>query len=109
VNVIADNPLIYLCLSTVFFVLGIVCMLSRKNTIGLLLGVELLLNSAALNFVTFQAFNQGAQAGGVDGYVMALFIIVMAAIEAAISFAIVIRYFRDNKHVDPDRATLLRG
>lgn len=104
---IANHPQLYLSFSALLFALGLVTMLSRKNAIGVLMGVELLLNSAALNFVVFQTFSKGRAV--LDGHMFSLFIIVIAAIEAAIAFAIVIRLFAARRDIDPDHLTGLRG
>lgn len=95
----------YLWISTVLLALGILGVLSRKNAIGILLGVELILNAAAVNFVAFSRFRTGA----VDGQVVALFIILVAAADAAVALAIILRLYRLRQTVDTDEATLLRN
>ena len=95
--------------SAIFFSLGIVTVLIRKNAIGIFMGIELMLNAAALNFVAFQSFRGKEGAGNLDGYLMTTFIIVMAAIEAAIAFAIVVRMFAVRGDINPQAATELRG
>ena len=72
--------------------------MARKNIIAMLLGIELILNSAALNFVAYTYFvNQN-----MDGHIMSLFIIIIAAAEAAVGLAVVIRFFqlRESVHID---------
>ncbi len=95
----------YLWISAVLLALGILAVLSRKNAIGILLGVELILNAAAINFVAFSRFRTGA----IDGQVVALFIILVAAAEAAVALAIILRLYRLRQTVDTDEATLLRN
>ncbi len=95
----------YLWVSTALFALGVLTVLSRKNAIGILLGVELILNAAAINFVAFSRFRTGA----VDGHMVALFIILVAAAEAAVALAIILRLYRLRQTVDTDEATLLRN
>lgn len=88
----------YLFISLILFICGIVVIIARKNIIAILLGIELILNSAALNFATYTRFvNQN-----LDGHVVSLFIIVIAAAEAAVGLAIVIRFFqlRESIHID---------
>ena len=88
----------YLVISFCLFIAGIVVMISRKNIIAILLGIELILNSAALNFVAYTRFiNQN-----LDGHVMSLFIIIVAAAEASVGLAIVIRLFqvKETIHID---------
>lgn len=104
---IAANPNVYLAFSAVMFCFGIITMLSRKNAIALLMGVELMLNAAALNFVVFQAFRKSVVQ--LHGHVFSLFIIVIAALEAAIAFAIVIRLFAARRDINPDHLTGLKG
>ena len=71
----------YLFVSAVLFVCGIVCMAIKRNGIGVLMGVELVLNGANLNLVAFSRYTSL----GLDGHVFALFVIVLAAAEAAIT------------------------
>ncbi len=108
---IATNLMSYLVFSAILFTLGILAALTRKNAIGIFMGVELMLNAAALNFLAFQAFHRAAPLRGtwLHGHVFALFIIILAAIEAAVALAIVLRVFGSSKNIDPDKATELRG
>ncbi len=93
-----------LVLSNALFALGVFGLLTRRNAIGLLLSIELLLNAAALNFVLFgRLFNQ------VDGQAFALFIIALAACEAVAGLAIIISLFRTAHTVAADAAQTLRG
>lgn len=73
-------------------------MIARKNIIAILLGIELILNAAAINFVAYSKFINN----NIDGHIMSLFIIVIAACEAAVGLGIVIRFFqlRESVHVD---------
>ncbi len=95
----------YLGISLVLFFVGIAVILSRKNIVAILLGVELILNSAALNFVAYSRF----VTQNLDGHIFSLFIIVIAAAEAAVGLAIVIRYFQINNTIHVDEAKELRG
>ncbi len=95
----------YLWTGNALFALGLLGVLSRKNAIGILLGVELILNAAAINFVAFSRFRTGQ----IDGQVVALFIILVAAAEAAVGLAIILRLYRLRQTVDADEATLLRN
>ncbi len=93
----------YLFIAFMLFVAGIVVMISKKNVIAILLGIELILNSAALNFVAYTRFvNQN-----LDGHVMSLFIIIIAAAEAAVGLAIVIRFYQIRESIHIDDATQL--
>ena len=73
----------FLMVSAVLFGLGLFTVMTRKNAVGILLGVELILNAAALNFVAFEHY----VAGGVGGQVFTVFIIILAASEAAAQIA----------------------
>lgn len=107
---IANNLSFYLIISAILFVFGVVAALSRKNAIGIFMGVELILNAAALNFVAVKLLNAKAAASPMqDGSVFALFIIVLAAIEAAVALAIVLRVFAMKRSIDPDRLARLKG
>lgn len=88
----------YLAISIFLFVCGIAVMIARKNIIAILLGIELILNAAAINFVAYSKFINN----NIDGHIMSLFIIVIAACEAAVGLGIVIRFFqlRESVHVD---------
>ena len=80
-------------------------MIARKNIIAMLLGIELILNAAALNFAAYTRFvNQN-----LDGHIMSLFIIVVAAAEAAVGLAIVIRFFQIKESIHIDDATELQS
>ena len=107
---LSHNLQAQLLLSAVFFSFGIVAMLSRRNVIGIFMGVELILNAAALNFVAFESLKKNAMNDNwLHGHVFAMFIIILAAIEAAVALAIVLRLFSSIKTIDPDRAVELKG
>lgn len=94
----------FLILSALLFVLGTFAMLTRKNAIAVLMGIELILNSAALNFVAFSRF------GGINisGHLMTIFIIVIAAAEAAVALAIVLNIYRTFHSVNVSKIDTLR-
>ena len=94
-----------LLLSCALFSLGVYGMLTRRNAIGLLLAVELILNAAALNFIAFDHF----VVGGVGGQIFTVFIIVLAASEAAIALAIVLTVYRNVRSIMSDRLTALKN
>ncbi|NLT65561.1 MAG: NADH-quinone oxidoreductase subunit NuoK [Acidobacteria bacterium] len=95
----------FLVISAALFSLGIMCVLTRKNAVNVLMGVELILNSANINLVAFSKFS----AGNMSGQIFAIFIIVIAAAEAAVALAIVLSMYRIIKSVDLDRADTLKG
>jgi NADH-quinone oxidoreductase subunit K len=94
----------FLVLSSVLFGLGLLTVATRRNAVAILMGVELILNAAALNFVAFSHYVHGA----VAGQVVALFIIVLAAAEAAIALAIVLSIFRHFHSIDANDTSTLR-
>ena len=95
----------YLVLSALLFSLGVVCMATKRNAIGILIGVELVLNSANVNLIAFSKF----QTGLVDGQVFAVFVILLAAAEAALAIAIFMNFYNNLQTVDVDRGDALRG
>ncbi len=96
----------YLILGAILFVCGIVCMATKRNAIGVLMGVELVLNGATVNFVAFAHYNSVFE---VEGQIFALFVIVMAAAEAAVALAIVLNFYNNHATVDIDSAEELKG
>lgn len=94
----------YLVVASILFVLGLLTVSTRRNAVAILMGVELILNAASLNFVAFSKFAHG----GISGQVFSLFIILLAAAEAAIALAIVLAIFRSFRNVDVFRTTTLR-
>jgi NADH-quinone oxidoreductase subunit K len=96
----------FLLLGAVMFVCGAVCMATKRNAIGVLMGVELVLNGANINFIAFSFFNPLFR---IEGQVFALFVIVMAAAEAAVALAIVLNFYNNHTSVDVDTAEELKG
>lgn len=94
----------YLVIAAVLFTAGLITVATRRNAVAILMGVELILNAASLNFVAFSRFVHG----GVSGQVFSLFIILLAAAEACIALAIVLSIFRNFKNVDVFKTTTLR-
>ncbi|ARM31086.1 NADH-quinone oxidoreductase subunit NuoK [Prosthecochloris sp. HL-130-GSB] len=85
----------FLTISVLLFALGLFAIVTRKNAIVVLMGVELILNAANINLLAFSKFN-----GGMEGVMFALFVIVLAAAEAAIALAIVINIYKTFNTVD---------
>jgi len=102
----------YLVVGAILFVCGVVCMATKRNALGVLMGIELVLNGANLNFVAFGSpylQPDGRAALGLDGQLLAIFVIVLAAAEAAVALAIVLCYYNNHATVDVDRADQLKG
>ena len=95
----------YLMLSAVLFTIGIVVVVSRRNAIAVLMGLEMLLNAAGLNFV---AFNKYSAPERLDGQIFTIFIIILAAAEAATALAIVLNVYHQISSVNVDDAHALR-
>lgn len=95
----------YLFVSALVFCTGIAVMTVKRNAIGILIGAELVLNAANLNFVACGRY----QVGGLDGQIAAAFVIVLAAAEAAIALAIFLNFYNSHATIDVDRADALRG
>lgn len=96
----------YLVIAAVLFAGGLFTMMTKRNAIGILIGVELVLNSANVNLV---AFDRYLGPGKIDGQITALFVIVLAAAEAALAVGICINVYKNLSTVDVDRATRLQG
>jgi len=95
----------YLMIGAMLFVTGIICMATKRNGIGVLMGVELVLNGANINFV---AFSQKGSLG-LDGQIVSLFVIVLAAAEAAVALAIVLNFYNNHLTIDIDQADELNS
>jgi NADH-quinone oxidoreductase subunit K len=95
----------YLVLSLIVFSLGMYCVLTRRNAIGILMGIELILNSANINYLAF-AFYGG---GKYDGQVFAIFVIMLAAAEAVIALAVVLAIYQNFKTIDDGATETLSG
>jgi NADH-quinone oxidoreductase subunit K len=93
----------FLFVGAILFVLGIFCIVSRRNAVAVLMGIELVINAANLNFIAFARYS----VGGIEGHAAALFGIVLAAAEAAVGLAIVLALFRQLRTVDVEEATTL--
>jgi NADH-quinone oxidoreductase subunit K len=94
----------YLTLAAVVFCIGLFGVVTRRNTIGILLGIELMLNSVNINLVAFSRFS-----GDVTGMIFSVFTICITVAEAALGLAIVILLFRIRRTVMADHLDLLKG
>ena len=102
------NPLaVLLVLSAVLFSLGLLAVLTRRNAILLLVGVELMINAGALVFIAFWRYGPGDY--DASGLMMVLFIIALAAAEAAVGLAIMLSVFRHTRSTDLDLLDSLKG
>lgn len=94
----------YLAVSAALFALGIACVISRRNVLYVLMGLEMIMNAANINFVAFNRFN----GDGMDGRMFAIFVIILAAAEAAVALGIVLNVFHLFNSVKPSEADFLR-
>lgn len=99
-----DNLQIYLVIAALLFSLGLFAVITRRNAIAVLMGVELILNAANLNLIAFARF------GGMNiaGHIFALFVIVLAAAEVAVALAIILNIYQNFNSVNVDEAQQLK-
>jgi len=95
----------YLALAAILFSIGLFGVLTRRNTIGILMSLELMFNAANINFV---AFNKFIVTDGLAGQMFAVFIIVVAAAEATVGLAIVLLLYRNWRGIDTDRINIMK-
>nr|BAL57985.1 NADH dehydrogenase I subunit K [uncultured prokaryote] len=95
----------FLILGAMLFCLGLFAVLTRRNAVAFLMGIELMLNSAGINFIAFSRFC----AHDIQGHVFAAFIIVLAAAEAAIALAIILAIYHNLKTIEVDKIDVLKG
>ena len=94
----------YLILAALVFAIGLFGVLTRKNAVGILLGIELMLNAVNVNLVAFSRFR-----GDLAGLIFTLFVIAITVAEVGVGLGIVIAIFRVRRTVDADHLNLLKG
>lgn len=94
----------FLALAAVLFSIGTYGVLTRRNAVAVLMSLELMFNAANLNLVAF-----GRYLPNLDGVVLAVFVIAVAAAEAAVGVAIVLSIYRNFRHIDLDRVDTMKG
>ncbi|MDF1701879.1 MAG: NADH-quinone oxidoreductase subunit NuoK [Planctomycetota bacterium] len=100
----------YLLVGAVLFCAGLVAVMSRRNAVAILIGIELMLNAANVNLVAFDHFR--GQIDGkpiIDGQLFALFVLVIAAAEAAVALALILNVFDTRDRIDVDELDILKG
>lgn len=95
----------YLVLSAVLFSLGLFAVVTRRNAVAILMGIELMLNAANVNLV---AFNRYTAPGAMQGQVFALVVITLAACEAAVGLALVLAAYRNLETIYVDQINLMK-
>jgi NADH-quinone oxidoreductase subunit K len=93
-----------LLLAAILFALGLIGLLVRRNLIFVLMSIEVMLNATGLAFVA-----AGSQWGQPDGQVMLIFILTMAAAEVAVGLGLVLQFYHQQKSLDIDAASEMRG
>lgn len=93
----------FLALGAVLFSLGLFCVITKKNAVTVLMGIELILNAANINFVAFARYSDT----DLDGQVFAIFVIVTAAASAAVALAIVLNLYERLRSINLDEADSL--
>lgn len=99
----------YMVVGAVMFVTGLLCMATKRNALGVLMGIELVLNGANINFIAFGSPLLRENNLGLDGQLIALFVIVLAAAEAAVALAIALNFYNSFSTIDVDKADKLKG
>lgn len=94
----------YIAVSAALFAIGLVTIVARRNILYVLFGIEMILNAANINFIAFNRFN----GDGMDGRMFAIFVIILAAAEAAVALAIVLNVYQLFRTVKPSDVDLLR-
>jgi len=95
----------YLILAALLFAIGLFGVLTRRNTIGILMSLELMFNAANINFVTFNKF---IDTGGLTGQLFAIFVVVVAAAEATVGLAIVLLVYRNWRGISSDNYSVMK-
>ncbi len=96
----------YLLVAAALFCIGLYGVLARRNAIGILMGIELMLNAVNLNLVAFWRYINPSD---LSGLVFAIFVIAVAAAEAAVGLAIIISIYRNRDTVNVEEVDLMRG
>lgn len=99
----------FLVVAAFMFACGVMSILLKRNAIGILMGVELILNAANVNLVAFNRFAPGGAGTRLDGQIFALFVIVLAAAEAAVALSIFLNFYNNFATVDVERGDSLKG
>jgi len=95
----------YLIVAAVLFCIGIYGVLARRNAVGILMGVELMLNAVNINLVAFWRYLNPTD---VTGQAFALFVLVVAAAEAVVGLALIISVYRNHGDIDAENINLLK-
>ena len=96
----------YLVVGAILFSIGLFLVLAKRNAVGILMGVELMLNAANLTLVAFSRFIESPRP--IDGQAFAVFVVTVAAAEASVALALIVAIYRVRQTIDVDRINILR-
>ncbi len=96
----------YLVLGALLFAIGLFLALSKRNFVGVLMGIELMFNAANLTLIAFSRFVESENP--IDGHVFVVFVVTVAAAEAAVALAIAVLLYRVKETIDVDQVNLLK-
>ena len=100
----------FLFVGAALFCAGLVTVLSRRNAVAILIGIELMLNAANINLVAFDRFvPKAALESPIGGQIFSLFVLVIAAAEAAVALALILNVFDGRNRIDVDQIDQLKG
>jgi NADH-quinone oxidoreductase subunit K len=98
----------FLTIGAILFSLGIFAIVTRRNAVMLLMGIELILNAANVNLVAFSRYHTGTGSAMMTGQVASIIVIVLAACEAAVALAIVLNIYKRFNTINVDEVDMLR-
>ncbi len=98
----------YLVVAAALFCIGLYGALARRNAVAILMGIELMLNAVNINLVAFWRYTSGDPVANQAGIVFALFVITLAAAEAAIGLALILAIYRSRDTVNVEEVNLLK-
>ena len=96
----------YLVVGAILFGIGLYLALGKRNAVGILMGIELMLNAVNVTLVSFSRFAESPRP--IDGQVFAIFVITVAAAEAAVALALAVAIYRHRESIDVDRMNILK-
>ena len=96
----------YLVVGAILFSIGLFLVLAKRNAVGILMGVELMLNAANLTLVAFSRFIESPRP--IDGQAFTVFVVTVAAAEASVALALIVAIYRVRQTIDVDRINILR-
>ena len=96
----------YLVVGAILFGIGLYLALGKRNAVGVLMGIELMLNAVNVTLVSFSRFAESPRP--IDGQVFAIFVITVAAAEAAVALALAVAIYRHRESIDVDRMNILK-